>query len=85
MWGRENVVGVLSGLFGVLLDVQLTADNVRPMGEDFAVEVGHGTYDTMAEDGSRVPNRIDYVITWHRGDDGVWRYTTDIFNASAAP
>jgi len=82
VWGRDEAVGVLSSLFGVLLDVQLTADHVRPIGGDYAVEVGHGTYDTMGEDGARVANRVNYIIVWHKGDDGVWRYTSDIFNAA---
>jgi len=81
VYGRAAAVETMSGLFGVLLDVELIASNVRPMGADYAVEVGQGTYDTIGEDGTRATTTIDYVITWHKGDDGVWRYTTDIFNA----
>jgi len=84
VWGREGAVATLSGLFGVLLDLQLTADDVRAMGDDHAVEIGHGTFETMGEDGVRVAGRVDYVVVWEKGDDGVWYYSIDIFNAAGA-
>lgn len=83
IWGNQNIADVLSGYFGVLVDLELVTDNVRPMGADYAVEVGHSTYVLVGEDGTRTPGRDNYVNVWHKGEDGVWRYTTDIFNAGA--
>lgn len=79
--GRAAIEEALSGFFAVLQDIKLISDDVRPMGEDYAVEVGRATYMAVGEDGSRTPTTDDFVVVWHKGEDGVWRYMTDIFNS----
>ena len=61
-------------------EMHLQADSVKAAGPNHAVEVGRATFNTMAEDGSPIAHIDNYVVAWHKGDDGVWRYTTDIFN-----
>jgi uncharacterized protein (TIGR02246 family) len=79
--GQTEIAEFLSTLFPQLKDLNLVADEVRPLGPDHAVEIGHSEYTAIAEDGSRSPGSDDYQVVWHRGDDGVWRYITDMFNA----
>jgi uncharacterized protein (TIGR02246 family) len=79
--GRAAIAEFLSTLFPQLEDLQLVADEVRPLGPDHAVEIGHSEYTAIAEDGSRSPGMDDYEVVWHKGEDGVWRYVTDMFNA----
>jgi uncharacterized protein (TIGR02246 family) len=78
--GRTAIAEFLSTLFPLLKDLQLVTDEVRPLGPDHAVEIGHSDRTAVAEDGSRSPGIDDYQVVWHRGDDGVWRYVTDMFN-----
>ena len=78
--GRAAIEEALASFFPVLKDLSLMADDVRPLGENHAVEVGHGDYMAVGEDGTLTPTSINYVVVWHKGDDGVWRYATDIFN-----
>jgi len=82
--GHEAIGGVLSSLFPLLKDLALIVDEVRPLGDNHAVEIGHSTYKSAAEDGQLVPGSDDYQVVWHRGEDGVWRYVTDMFNARSA-
>ena len=79
--GRTAIAEFLSTLFPQLKDLKLVVDEVRALGSDHAVEIGHSEYSTIAEDGSRSPRIDDYQVVWHRGEDGVWRYMTDMFNA----
>jgi uncharacterized protein (TIGR02246 family) len=79
--GRTAIAEFLSTLFPQLKDLKLVTDEVRPLGPDHAVEIGHSEYVAIGEDGSRSPGVDDYQVVWHRGDDGVWRYVTDMFNA----
>lgn len=79
--GRTAIAEFLSTLFPALVDMQLVTDEVRPIGPDHAVEIGHSEYTAVAEDGSRSPTVDDYQVVWHKGDDGVWRYVTDMFNS----
>lgn len=78
--GRTAIAEFLSTLFPQLKDLRLVVDEVRALGPDHAVEIGHSEYSALAEDGSRSPGIDDYQVVWHRGDDGVWRYVTDMFN-----
>lgn len=82
--GHEAIGGVLSSLFPLLKDLKLIVDEVRPLGANHAVEIGHSTYKTAGENGKLVPGSDDYQVVWHRGEDGVWRYVTDMFNARSA-
>jgi len=79
--GRTAIAEALSALFPLLKDMKLVVDEVRPLGPDHAVEIGHSEYTAIAEDGSRSPGADNYEVVWHRGDDGVWRYVTDMFNS----
>jgi uncharacterized protein (TIGR02246 family) len=79
--GRTAIAEFLSTLFPQLKDMKLVTDEVRPLGPDHAVEIGHSEYTAIAEDGSRSQGIDDYQVVWHRGDDGIWRYITDMFNA----
>ena len=79
--GRTAIAEFLSTLFPQLKDLKLVTDEVRSLGPDHAVEIGHSEYSAIGEDGSRSPGIDDYQVVWHRGDDGVWRYVTDMFNA----
>lgn len=79
--GRIAIADFLSTLFPQLEDLKLVTDEVRPLGPDHAVEIGHSEYTAIAEDGSRSPGSDDYQVVWHKGDDGVWRYVTDMFNS----
>lgn len=79
--GREAIAKTLAGLFPTLKNLALVADEVRPLGEDHAVEVGHSTYQAVAKDGSLSPGVDNYVVVWHKGKDGLWMYVTDVFNS----
>lgn len=79
--GRTAIADTLSTLFPQLQDLKLVTDEVRPLGLDHAVEIGHSEYTAIAEDGSKSPGIDNYQVVWHKGDDGVWRYVTDMFNS----
>lgn len=79
--GPAAIAEALAGLFPVITDLKLVADEVRPLGPDHAVEIGHSEYTAVAEDGSTSPAEDDYQVVWHKGADGVWRYVTDMFNS----
>lgn len=78
--GRTAIGEFLSTLFPQLKNLKLVADEVRSLGPDHAVEIGHSEYIAIEEDGSRSAKIDDYQVVWHRGDDDVWRYITDMFN-----
>ena len=79
--GRTAIAEFLSTLFPRLKDLKLVTDEVRPLGSDYAVEIGRSEYTAVGEDGSRSPGTDDYQVVWHKGEDGVWRYATDMFNS----
>jgi len=79
--GRTAIADTLSTLFPQLQELKLVTDEVRPLGPDYAVEIGHSEFTAIAEDGSKSPGIDDYQVVWHKADDGVWRYVTDMFNS----
>lgn len=79
--GRTAIADFLSTLFPQIEDLKLVADQVRSLGPDYAVEIGHSEYIAIGEGGSRSSAADDYQVVWHRGDDGVWLYVTDMFNS----
>lgn len=79
--GRAAISEALSGLFPILKDLKLVTDDVRPIGEDYAIEIGSANYNALGEDGSLTPVTDDYVVVWHKGEDGVWYYMNDMFNS----
>ena len=81
--GRDAVAEEFGAMIDAGLSVDLTSVEVVVSG-DYAYNVG--TYVLTAGD-----TQIDtgkYMESWHRGDDGQWRYTNDIYNSDtpvAAP
>jgi uncharacterized protein (TIGR02246 family) len=78
--GRAAIAATLAGLFASLHDLALITDEVRPIGDDWAVEIGHSTYRASQPGGATTDGIDNYQVVWHRGSDGVWRYATDMFN-----
>ncbi len=78
----------LRAVFGAMMDAGLTAQLTSveaAVSGDIAYNVGKYTLmsgDTQADVGK-------YMETWHRGDDGQWRYSNDMFSSdlpvAAAP
>lgn len=79
--GREAIEAVLASLYPILADIELVTDDVTPLGAEHAVEVGHLNFNAISEDGTLVPGVNNYVVVWHLGEDGIWRFVTDIFNS----
>ena len=67
--------------FPLLIDLSLVTDEVRTLGENYAVEIGHSAYQALSEDGKTSAGSDNYEVVWHRGEDGVWHYVTDMFNS----
>ena len=78
--GNVAIGEALSGLFGVLQNLALVTEEVRPIGDDNAIEIGRLQYDVSGADGIMISFTGNYVVNWHKGEDGVWRYVSDIFN-----
>ncbi len=67
-------------LFGSMIDAGLTGklnSLETQIAGDHAYNIG--TYTLTA--GDTVVDTGKYMETWHRGDDGQWRYTNDIWNS----
>ena len=79
--GHKAIGDVLQSLFPTLVELTLITDEVRKLGDDYAVEIGHRVYQAVSEDGTKSAGTDNYQVVWHRGEDGVWRYATDMFNA----
>lgn len=79
--GRAEIGKTLASLFPQIEDLKLVADEVRPLGPDHAVEIGHSEYQAVGKDGKLSPTTANYVVVWHKANDGVWYYVTDIFNS----
>ena len=78
--GRAAIGDALSGLFGVLQNLKLVTEEVRPAGDAHAIAIGRILYEVSALDGTKTLFTGNYVVVWHRDEDGVWRYVSDIFN-----
>jgi len=66
--------------FGAMIDAGLTgklSSVETKVSGDIAYNLG--TYTLMA--GDTVVDTGKYMETWHRGEDGQWRYTNDIWNS----
>ncbi len=79
--GRAEIGKTLASLFPEIRDIKLVADEVRPLGADHAVEIGHSEYQAVGKDGKLSPAVDNYVVVWRKAKDGVWYYVTDIFNS----
>ena len=84
MTGRDAVRSVFGGLLDAGISADLTSIETRVSG-DVGYDVG--TYVMMA--GDEVIDTGKFIETFHRGEDGVWRMTNDIWNSdlpvAAAP
>lgn len=78
--GNAAIGEAFSGLFGVLLDINLTTVEVRPAGKGHVVEIGRANYDMAGPDGALYAVTSNYVVSWRQGEDGIWRLDVDIFN-----
>jgi uncharacterized protein (TIGR02246 family) len=79
--GRAAIGQALTGFSAVLADVHIVPQQVRPLGDDHAMDFGMVDYTLKQPDGTRVPVRQKYQVIWRRGPDGMWRYLSDMFNA----
>lgn len=88
--GVANVVGpvdieaAVARMFGASKGFRLVTEKVIEAG-DYAIEVGHAHLTAIAADGSESSARAKYVVAWHKGDDGAWRFAVDMFGPDAAP
>ena len=78
--GRAEIKTVLPNFFAGLRNLTLIVDEIRAVGEDHAVVVGHSTQQELQEDGSWKDSVNNYQVLYHRGSDGEWYYATDMFN-----
>ncbi len=78
--GRAAIADALSGLFGVLGNLRLVTEDVRPAGDAHVIDMGRIIYELTAADGSKTLFTGNYLVVWLRGEDGVWRLFRDIFN-----
>lgn len=79
--GRSEIGKTLASLFPQIRDLKLVTDEVRPLGAEHAVEIGHSEYQAVGKDGKLSPTADNYVVVWQKAKDGVWYYVTDIFNS----
>lgn len=78
--GRAEIKAVLPNFFAALRNLTLIVDEIRSVGEDHAIVVGHSTQQELQEDGCWQDSVNNYHVVYHRGADGVWYYATDMFN-----
>lgn len=74
--GADAVRDIFGGMIDAGLTGKLTSIDTQVAG-DYAYNVGSYTL----EAGGAVVDTGKYMETWHRGDDGEWRYTNDIWNS----
>jgi len=67
-------------LFGSMIDAGLTGKLIS-MDTQVAGDIAYnvGTFTILA--GDTVVDTGKYMETWHRGEDGQWRYSNDIWNS----
>jgi len=74
--GREAIEAFWAKKFGSgVADVQLTTEDLVPLGDDLVYEIGR--YTTAQKDA--VPVSGQYLVLWKRVD-GRWKLHVDIFN-----
>jgi len=76
----QSGADAVRALFGSMIDAGLTGklNSVETkVAGDIAYNLGH--YTLMA--GDTVVDTGKYMETWHRGEDGQWRYSNDIWNS----
>ncbi|MCH8867233.1 MAG: nuclear transport factor 2 family protein [Proteobacteria bacterium] len=82
--GRDAIRAIFGGMLDAGISIDLTSIEARVSG-DTGYEVG--TY--VMKDGDTIVDTGKFIETFHRGEDGVWRMTNDIWNSdlpvAAAP
>ena len=74
--GREAIEAIWAEKLGSgVADVQLTTEELVPLGDDLAYEIG--SYTTTPKDAAPVSG--NYLVLWKRTDGG-WKLHVDIFN-----
>lgn len=74
--GREDIEAFWAeALGGGVSDVQLTTENLVPLGDDLVYEIG--SYTTTPRDAAPISGY--YLVLWKRVD-GDWKLHVDIFN-----
>ena len=81
--GRAAIGDAFRPFFQTLRKVVLFTDQVKPLGSDYLIEIGHSTYEGRGDAGAWAPGSDNYQVVWHKGPDG-WHYVTDMFNARPA-
>ncbi len=82
--GHDAIGQALDAFSRVLSDVVITPEQVRPLGDSYAMDFGAVDFRLLQPDGTRAAVRQKYQVVWHRGADGEWRYLSDMFNALPA-
>lgn len=67
--------------FGPMIDAGLSVDLTSVDGA-ISGDIGYNVGTYVLKSGDTVVDEGKYMESWHRGDDGEWRYTNDIFNSS---
>jgi uncharacterized protein (TIGR02246 family) len=78
--GEAGIRAVFGGMIDAGIGGELTSIGARASG-DVGYDVG--TY-TLGADGA-VADTGKWIVTFIRGDDGVWRISNDIFNSDNPP
>lgn len=74
--GHDAVREGFGGMIEAGLTIELTSIDGAVSGD---IGYNLGTY--ALKSGDMQVDTGKYMETWHRGDDGVWRYTNDIYNS----
>ncbi|MBW4330983.1 DUF4440 domain-containing protein [Stakelama sp. CBK3Z-3] len=81
MQGEKAIANVLAGLAKQAKNLSLRPAVVRPLGDDYALEVGVLSYEQAGENGTADVVTEKYQAVWHLGDDGIWYFASDMMNA----
>ncbi len=66
--------------FGAMIDAGLSVD-LTSIEAAVSGDIGYNVGTYTLRDGDDVVDVGKYMETWHRGDDGQWRYSNDIWNS----
>ena len=66
--------------FGGMIDAGLTVE-LTSIDGSISGDIGYNVGTYVLKSGDTVIDTGKYMESWHRGDDGVWRYTNDIYNS----
>ncbi len=66
--------------FGAMIDAGLSVE-LTSIEAAVSGDIGYNVGTYILRDGDDVADAGKYMETWHRGDDGQWRYSNDIWNS----